>query len=130
MVDRDHYEGLRRYVPLILPRKQSQILTFMLAALQVTYPLITQQLINQLTTAHAYHNDPTNNPPPKSIGYSLSLAFALFAMIQASSLFSYQALQRGSVIGFMMRAALIDLIGSKSMWDHHRFLVVAVLTSR
>ncbi|OXG54431.1 cadmium ion transporter [Cryptococcus neoformans Th84] len=85
------------------------------AALQVTYPLITQQLINQLTTAHAYHNDPTNNPPPKSIGYSLSLAFALFAMIQASSLFSYQALQRGSVIGFMMRAALIDLIGSKSM---------------
>ncbi|EAL23016.1 hypothetical protein CNBA7830 [Cryptococcus deneoformans B-3501A] len=85
------------------------------AALQVTYPLVTQQLINQITTAHTYHNDPTNNSPPKSIGYSLGLAFALFAMIQASSLFSYQALQRGSVIGLMMRAALIDLIGSKSL---------------
>ncbi|KJE02687.1 cadmium ion transporter [Cryptococcus gattii NT-10] len=85
------------------------------AALQVTYPLITRQLIDQLTTAHTYHNDPANNPPPKSVVYSFGLAFALFAMVQASSLFSYQALQRGSVIGFMMRAALIDLIGSKSV---------------
>ncbi|KIR42578.1 hypothetical protein I307_04542 [Cryptococcus deuterogattii 99/473] len=85
------------------------------AALQVTYPLITHQLIDQLTRAHAYHNDPANNPPPKSVVYSFGLAFALFAMVQASSLFSYQALQRGSVIGFMMRAALIDLIGSKSI---------------
>ncbi|KAE8541543.1 hypothetical protein D1P53_002905 [Cryptococcus gattii VGV] len=85
------------------------------AALQVTYPLITHQLIDQLTKAHAYHNDPANNPPPKSVVYSFGLAFALFAMVQASSLFSYQALQRGSVIGFMMRAALIDLIGSKSI---------------
>ncbi|KAL0253531.1 hypothetical protein I308_100904 [Cryptococcus tetragattii IND107] len=85
------------------------------AALQLTYPLITQQLIDQLTKAHAYHNDPANNPPPKSVVYSFGLAFALFAMVQASSLFSYQALQRGSVIGFMMRAALIDLISSKSI---------------
>lgn len=115
MVDRNHYEELRWYVSLMPPGKQVQILTFMLAALQVTYPLVTQQLINQITTAHTYHNDPTNNSPPKSIGYSLGLAFALFAMIQASSLFSYQALQRGSVIGLMMRAALIDLIGSKSL---------------
>ncbi|KIR68936.1 cadmium ion transporter [Cryptococcus bacillisporus CA1873] len=85
------------------------------AALQVTYPLITHQLIDQLTTAHAYHNDPANNPPPKSVVYSFGLAFALFAMVQASSLFSYQALQKGSVIGFRMRGALIDLIGSKSV---------------
>lgn len=115
MVDRNHYEELYWYVPLIPPSKQAKRLTFALAALQVTYPLITHQLIDQLTRAHAYHNDPANNPPPKSVVYSFGLAFALFAMVQASSLFSYQALQRGSVIGFMMRAALIDLIGSKSM---------------
>lgn len=115
MVDRNHYEELYWYVPLIPPSKQAKRLTFALAALQVTYPLITHQLIDQLTRAHAYHNDPANNPPPKSVVYSFGLAFALFAMVQASSLFSYQALQRGSVIGFMMRAALIDLISSKSM---------------
>lgn len=66
MVDRNHYEELRWYVSLIPLSKQAKRLTFTLAALQVTYPLITHQLIDQLTTAHAYHNDPANSPPPKS----------------------------------------------------------------
>ncbi|ODO10352.1 hypothetical protein I350_00947 [Cryptococcus amylolentus CBS 6273] len=84
------------------------------AALQVTSPLLTKILIEQLTTAHQYHTGQSSDQP-KSIGYGIGLSFALFAMVQAASLFSYQALQRGSVIGFMMRAALIDLISRKSM---------------
>ncbi|WVQ95732.1 hypothetical protein IAU59_002831 [Kwoniella sp. CBS 9459] len=84
------------------------------AGLQITAPLITKLLIDQLTLAHNNHADPST-PAPKSLGYVIGLAFALFVMVQSASLFNYQALQRGSVIGFMMRAALIDLIGRKSM---------------
>ncbi|WWD20530.1 hypothetical protein CI109_105006 [Kwoniella shandongensis] len=89
------------------------------AALQITSPLMTKLLIDQLTLAH---NSAQVSPAgqaqselPKPIGYSIGLAFALFVMLQTASLCSYQALQRGSVIGFMMRAALIDLISRKSM---------------
>ncbi|WVQ72551.1 hypothetical protein IAR50_002108 [Cryptococcus sp. DSM 104548] len=84
------------------------------AALQVTSPLLTKIIIEQLTIAHQYHTGESSEQP-KSISYGIGLSFALFAMVQAASLFSYQALQRGSVIGFMMRAALIDLISRKSM---------------
>nr|ODN90116.1 cadmium ion transporter [Cryptococcus depauperatus CBS 7841] len=84
------------------------------AGLQVTSPLLTKLFIEQLTLAHTHHSDPSSTPP-KSLGYGIGLSFALFAMLQAASLFSYQALQRGSVIGFMLRAALIDLISRKSM---------------
>ncbi|WWC65416.1 uncharacterized protein I303_108034 [Kwoniella dejecticola CBS 10117] len=87
------------------------------AGLQITAPLVTKLLIDQLTLSHAdtsQQNGSSANPP-RSIGYMIGLAFALFVMVQSASLFSYQALQRGSVVGFMMRAALIDLIGRKSM---------------
>ncbi|WVF68119.1 hypothetical protein IAT40_002882 [Kwoniella sp. CBS 6097] len=84
------------------------------AGLQITAPLITKLLIDQLTLAHDHHADPST-PAPNGLGYVIGLAFALFVMVQGASLFNYQALQRGSVIGFMMRAALIDSIGRKSM---------------
>ncbi|WWC92110.1 uncharacterized protein L201_007064 [Kwoniella dendrophila CBS 6074] len=84
------------------------------AGLQITTPLITKILIEQLTLSHDHHQDPANELP-KSIGYMIGISFGLFVMVQSASLFSYQALQRGSVIGFMMRAALIDLIGRRSM---------------
>ncbi|WRT70501.1 uncharacterized protein IL334_007499 [Kwoniella shivajii] len=84
------------------------------AGLQITAPLVTKLLIEQLTLAHNYHQD-INAESSRSLGYMIGLGVALFIMAQAASLFSYQALQRGSVIGFMMRAALIDLIGRKSL---------------
>ena len=52
---------------------------------------------------------------PKSVGYGIGLAVALFAMEMAGSVFVYQSQQKGSVIGFSTRAALIDLISRKSM---------------
>ncbi|WVW81052.1 hypothetical protein I302_103043 [Kwoniella bestiolae CBS 10118] len=84
------------------------------AGLQITAPLVTRLLIEQLTLSNDHHDDPSTESP-RSMGYMIALAFALFVMVQSASLFSYQALQRGSVVGFMMRAALIDLIGRKSM---------------
>ncbi|WWC98771.1 hypothetical protein V866_005664 [Kwoniella sp. B9012] len=84
------------------------------AGLQITAPLVTRLLIDQLTLSHDNNQNPSAKPP-RSVGYMIGLAFVLFVMVQSASLFSYQALQRGSVVGFMMRAALIDLIGRKSM---------------
>ncbi|WWD08510.1 hypothetical protein V865_006622 [Kwoniella europaea PYCC6329] len=84
------------------------------AGLQITAPLVTRLVIDQLTLSHVNQQDPSAEPP-RSVGYMIGLAFVLFVMVQSASLFSYQALQRGSVVGFMMRAALIDLIGRKSM---------------
>lgn len=90
--------------------------TFMLlgAALQTCAPLITRQLIAQMTLAYDHHRDPTK-PPAKSVGYGIGLAVALFVMEEAGSICNYQAQQRGAVMGFTMRAALIDLISRKSM---------------
>ncbi|WVQ63105.1 uncharacterized protein L199_001256 [Kwoniella botswanensis] len=84
------------------------------AGLQITAPLVTRLLIDQLTLSHDNQQNPSAESP-RSVGYMIGLAFVLFVMVQSASLFSYQALQGGSVIGFMMRAALIDLIGRKSM---------------
>ncbi|KAL7425014.1 hypothetical protein Q5752_000701 [Cryptotrichosporon argae] len=91
------------------------------ACLQVTAPLVTQLIISQLDRAHMYHaarasgSSTTGLARPQSVGYGVGLAFGLFGMETSASLFIYQAQQVGSVIGFMMRSALIDLIGRKSM---------------
>lgn len=89
-----------------------------LAALQVTAPLVTKQIILQLELAYVYHQAqqagiPTDLvPAPKSVGYGIGLAFALFAMEMSSSLFTYQAQQRASVIGFKLRGS-VGLSSSK-----------------
>lgn len=52
---------------------------------------------------------------PRSVGYGIGLAVALFVMEMAASLFNAQAQQRGMMIGFLSRSSLIDLIARKSM---------------
>lgn len=80
--------------------------------LQVTAPLVTRLIIEQITLAHQYHTAQKVGTsleglqPPKSIGYGAGLAVALFAMLMTASLLVYQALQIGSVVGFMMRSAV------------------------
>jgi ATP-binding cassette subfamily C (CFTR/MRP) protein 1 len=80
------------------------------AILQITAPLVTRKILTQLEVANAYDNataaQQTFLPRPKSVGYGIGLAFALFVMEMASSLFTYQGQQRGAVIGFSMRAAV------------------------
>lgn len=81
------------------------------AALQVTAPQITKRLITQLALAYAHHQADLAGfgalvPAARSVGYGVGLAFALFAMEMSSSLFTYQAQQRASVIGFQMRASV------------------------
>ena len=75
---------------------------------------MTKKIITQLAIAYAYHQVAQEGipipdgllPVPKSVGYGIGLAFGLFAMEMAASLFTYQAQQRSSVIGFMMRASV------------------------
>lgn len=72
---------------------------------------MTKKIITQLAVAYAYHQAAEQGyggllPAPRSVGYGVGLAFALFTMEMAASLFTYQAQQRASVIGFMMRASV------------------------
>ena len=81
---------------------------------------MTRQIISQLEIASAYKaaqaaGDTTGVRAPKSVGYGIGLAVALFVMELAGSLFNYQSQQRGAVIGFSSRASLIDMISRKSM---------------
>ncbi|CAD6567059.1 MAG: hypothetical protein TREMPRED_003289 [Tremellales sp. Tagirdzhanova-0007] len=91
------------------------------STLQITAPLITRKIIEQLSLANAYHHASTSGAstadltPPRSVGYGIGLAIALFAMNMTASLFNYQSTQRGAVVGFLMRASMIDLISRKSM---------------
>ncbi len=82
------------------------------ATLQITAPLLTRKIIQQLTLANAYHAASQSDistallTPPKSVGYGIGLAVALFVMEISASLFTYQSSQRGAVVGFMMRASV------------------------
>lgn len=97
------------------------ILQGMGTALQVTNPLVTKLIIAQMELAYAIHQaekagiDTTSYTRPRSVGYGIGLAFAMFVMQMAASVLNYQAQQRGATIGFSTRAALIDLISRKSM---------------
>ena len=83
-----------------------------LALLQITAPLLTRKIIDQLTLAGNYDaavkagTSTSTLSAPRSVGYGIGLAVALFVMEVASSLFTYQAQQRGAVIGFLMRASV------------------------
>jgi hypothetical protein len=76
-------------------------------------------IIEQITLAHQYHlaqkagTSLEGLKPPKSIGYGAGLAVALFAMLMTASLLVYQALQIGSVVGFMMRSAVRPKFSSR-----------------
>ena len=89
---------------------------WIIAALQVTAPLVTKQIITQLELAYYAHQAAQAGlpadlvPAPNSIGYGIGLAFALFVMEMASSLFNYQAQQRASVIGFKLRGSVCPFI--------------------
>ncbi|KAL7422108.1 hypothetical protein Q5752_002751 [Cryptotrichosporon argae] len=89
--------------------------------LQITAPLVTKLIVNQMdygyawAAAEAAGESTAGLTQPKSIGYGIGLAVALFVMEYASSIFIFQSQQRGSVIGFLARASLIDLISRKSM---------------
>ena len=90
------------------------------ATLQVTAPLVTRQIISQMELAYAVHQtekaggSTAGLPMPRSVGYGVGLAVALFVMQIAASLFNYQSQQRGATIGFSMRAAVSGFLHSIS----------------
>jgi len=69
-------------------------------------------MIEEISIAHAYNRALSSGQStealerPRSVGYGIGLAVGLFGMLMVASLLVYQALQIGSVIGFMMRSAV------------------------
>lgn len=87
-----------------------------IGALKLTSPLVTRLIIEQLILAHDYHSARTSDPPattlpqpPRSIGYGIGLAFALFTMEFSGALFEYQATQVVAVQGCSLRAAVSQI---------------------
>ena len=80
----------------------------LVAILRSTSPLVTREIINQLSLAGAYRAATTPNDlqPPRSIGYGIGLAIALTAMQFFGSMFSYHGQQIESMTGCKMRAAV------------------------
>ncbi|WWC92897.1 uncharacterized protein L201_007859 [Kwoniella dendrophila CBS 6074] len=89
-------------------------------ALRVTAPLVTKQLLEYLTTAHSYYTSSKNggSPPlgiPKSAGYGIGLAMALFVKQFLASLLAFKGDQIQSLMGSEMKNAMVDLVARKSM---------------
>ncbi|CDZ96790.1 Multidrug resistance-associated protein/mitoxantrone resistance protein, ABC superfamily [Phaffia rhodozyma] len=86
-------------------------------ALLTTGPLVSQLILNYITTSYNYaHREPGQDlPTPRSVGYGIGLGIGLWAMQQGASIFVNLFLQRGLITGFMLRAALISVISKKSI---------------
>jgi ATP-binding cassette subfamily C (CFTR/MRP) protein 1 len=80
--------------------------------LRIVIPLVSKVLIDEFTLAKAF-NDASKQGlstegmiAPKSLGYSIGIAFALFAMLSVSSFFFAHAHQRWGQIGLATRGAV------------------------
>jgi hypothetical protein len=107
MVVRRYVERIREYVSASFRR----LLAHHQGALKLTSPLVTRMIIEQLVLANNYHSASTSNStnlpqPPRSIGYGIGLAFALFVMEFSGAMFDYQATQVAAVQGCSLRAAV------------------------
>jgi hypothetical protein len=77
-------------------------------ALEIASPLVTQQLLIQVTTAHQYHQaiDKEDSQAPPPLGATVATAVALFVMLQTGSLFSQNFHQKSLITGVLMRSAV------------------------
>ncbi|WVR08170.1 hypothetical protein IAU60_005216 [Kwoniella sp. DSM 27419] len=88
---------------------------------QITAPLLTKMLIEELTRAQAIRQAiaagrPTEElTPPGSVGYGVGLALGLFFMQYTGWLLDLYADQVIFFVGAQMKAALTDLITRKTM---------------
>lgn len=80
--------------------------------LQITAPLVTRLIIQQLNTAHTFaavrasgtSTEGLSEPPSQA--YGIGLALGLFAMLWIAGLCLAQAEQRLFTIGYMLRSAV------------------------
>ncbi|KAL8287285.1 hypothetical protein RQP46_003737 [Phenoliferia psychrophenolica] len=91
------------------------------ALLQTLSPLVTKQLLLFITRSYAYETATVEQRyaadlrPPGPIRYGVGLAFGLFVMQEAASLFQNQYMHRGLTVGMLMRTSLIANISRKSL---------------
>lgn len=97
---------------------------FIASMLQTTVPLVTRELLSWLSKTYEWHRlgdearaqaKAAGDAAPRDVGYGLGLAFALFAMQEASSLFMNQGLQALMTTGLYVRTAVIGTIFRKSL---------------
>ncbi|KIK57337.1 hypothetical protein GYMLUDRAFT_46212 [Collybiopsis luxurians FD-317 M1] len=93
-------------------------------ALLTTTPLVNKLLLNWLVESFVYFRlSPAEQTEaesfglskPKGIGYGVGLAFALFVMAEAASLFAAHSMKTGMSLGMSIRAALVGAITRKSL---------------
>ena len=83
------------------PFWSSAVFLIISSTLQTTSPLVTKKMLSYITTSYVYANasaaerTAANLAVPKSAGYGIGLAVALFVMQEAASLFSNQYMFRG-----------------------------------
>ncbi|KZO98300.1 multidrug resistance-associated ABC transporter [Calocera viscosa TUFC12733] len=83
--------------------------------LNTTTPLVSKALITYLTEAYVYYQDPSAAPPPRSVGYGVGLAVALFVMQETSSLCENNYMQWSMQTGFLIRTSVISNIFRKAL---------------
>ncbi|KAL8287275.1 hypothetical protein RQP46_003727 [Phenoliferia psychrophenolica] len=100
----------------------SSAVFFILSSLLQTFsPMITKKLLSFITHAYDYAKatpeqiQATGLRSPGPIGHGVGLAFGLFIMQEASSVFQNQYMQLGMSVGMLMRTALIANISRKSL---------------
>ncbi|KZO98301.1 multidrug resistance-associated ABC transporter [Calocera viscosa TUFC12733] len=82
--------------------------------LNTTTPLVSKALITYLTEAYVYYQDPAA-PPPRSVGYGVGLAVALFVMQETSSICQNNYMQWSMQTGFLIRTSVISNIFRKAL---------------
>ncbi|EPQ52804.1 multidrug resistance-associated ABC transporter [Gloeophyllum trabeum ATCC 11539] len=97
------------------------ILKLCAETLNITTPLVTKLLLTYLTNSYyAFRLTPEEREAAglgqvRGIGYGIGLAFAIFAMQEASSLMTTHYMLRGMTTGQMVRTAVIGMLFRKSL---------------
>ncbi|EJD44567.1 ATP-dependent bile acid permease [Auricularia subglabra TFB-10046 SS5] len=83
-------------------------------------PLVSKLLIAYITTAYYAHRNPEAVaagvlPAPRSPGYGIGLAFAIFAMQETASLCNNMFFYLSMTLGFLVRTSLVSAIFRKAL---------------
>ncbi|KAK7049860.1 hypothetical protein VNI00_005290 [Paramarasmius palmivorus] len=91
--------------------------------LRTTTPLLTRVILTWLVESYSFYGTTEeqrsalgiSNEAPPGIGYGIGLAFALFAMLEVTSLMTNHYLRLSMTIGMYIRASVIGSVFRKSL---------------
>ncbi|KAK7002404.1 oligomycin resistance ATP-dependent permease YOR1 [Favolaschia claudopus] len=109
------------HTTFLTPFWLSGILLLIAETLRTTTPLVNQLLLNWLVASFVYvrlddaQRQAFGISQPRGIGYGIGLAFAVFVMQEAASLFQNHSYQIGMRNGLLVRTSIIGSIFRKSL---------------